>query len=73
MAANPTTEKKKGRVGRWFKELFSELKKVNWAKFSTVIKQTSVVFGVVGFFIVSVYLIDLGLSQLYKLLISSLA
>ncbi|HEY8443901.1 MAG TPA: preprotein translocase subunit SecE [Clostridia bacterium] len=65
-------EKKKGRIGRWFKELGSELKKVVWAKPASVIKQTGVVFAVVGFFIVTVFLIDRGLYELYKLLISNL-
>lgn len=63
------TEKKKGRIGRWFKELGSELKKVVWAKPATVIKQTGVVLAVVAFFTVAVFLIDLGLSQAYKALI----
>ncbi|HEY8389967.1 MAG TPA: preprotein translocase subunit SecE [Clostridia bacterium] len=65
-------EKKKGRISRWFKEMGSELKKVIWAKPATVLKQTGVVFAVVGFFIVAVWLIDLGLSQAYKLLLEYL-
>ena len=65
-------EKKKGRIGRWFKELGSELKKVIWAKPAATIKQTGVVFAVVGFFIVAVYLIDKGLSLLYSLLLRNL-
>lgn len=36
-------EKKKGRIGRWFKEMGSELKKVIWAKPAAVLKQTGVV------------------------------
>lgn len=65
-------EKKKGRIGRWFKELGSELKKVVWAKPVAVLKQTGVVFAVVGFFLLAVWLIDFGLMQLYHLLISNL-
>lgn len=65
-------EKKKGRIGRWFKEMGSELKKVIWAKPAAVIKQTGVVFAVVGFFIIAVWLIDSGLSQVYKLLLKYL-
>jgi preprotein translocase subunit SecE len=65
-------EKKKGRIGRWFKEMGSELKKVIWAKPAAVLKQTGVVFAVVGFFILAVWLIDLGLSQVYNLLIRNL-
>ena len=65
-------EKKKGRIGRWFKEMGSELKKVIWAKPATVLKQTGVVFAVVGFFLIAVWLIDLGLSQAYKQLVQFL-
>ena len=65
-------EKKKGRIGRWFKEMGSELKKVIWAKPMAVFKQTGVVFVVVGFFIIAVWLIDTGLSQVYKLLLEYL-
>ncbi|HEY8423722.1 MAG TPA: preprotein translocase subunit SecE [Clostridia bacterium] len=65
-------EKKKGRIGRWFKELGSELKKVVWAKPVAVLKQTGAVFAVVGFFLLAVWLIDFGLMQLYHLLISNL-
>ncbi|HHW89982.1 MAG TPA: preprotein translocase subunit SecE [Clostridiales bacterium] len=65
-------EKKKGRIGRWFKEMGSELKKVIWAKPAAVLKQTGIVFAVVGFFILAVWLIDLGLSQVYQLLIRNL-
>ena len=65
-------EKKKGRIGRWFKEMGSELKKVIWAKPAPGLKQTGVVFAVVGFFLIAVWLIDLGLSQAYKQLVEFL-
>lgn len=65
-------EKRKGRIGRWFKEMGSELKKVIWAKPRAVIKQTGVVFAVVGFFIIAVWLIDLGLSFAYEQLVNYL-
>ena len=59
------------RIGRWFKKTFSgmisELKKVTWPKFSTVVKQTGVVLAVVLFFAVIVTGINLGLSELLKL------
>ncbi|MBR1891440.1 MAG: preprotein translocase subunit SecE [Clostridia bacterium] len=64
------------RIGRWFKNTFSgmfaELKKVTWPKFSTVVKQTGVVLGVVLFFMVIVTLLNLGLSELMNLLTSNL-
>jgi preprotein translocase subunit SecE len=55
-------------IGRRFKETFAELKKVSWPKFPKVMKQTSVVLGVVLFFLVIIFGFDLGLSQLYHLL-----
>ena len=59
------------RIGRWFKKTFSgmisELKKVTWPKFSTVVKQTGVVLAVVLFFAVIVTGLNLGLSELLKL------
>ena len=36
----------------WFKETFSELKKVSWPKFSTVVKQTGAVLLLVAVFLV---------------------
>lgn len=71
MAAN-TEVKKKGGIKKWFKDLISELKKVTWPKFKTVVKQTGIVFVVVGFFLAAVWLIDAGLSQAYKALMGIL-
>ncbi len=36
-------KKEPGRVRRWFKDFFSELKKVTWPSFSKVLKQTGIV------------------------------
>lgn len=58
------------RIGRKFKEVFSELKKVSWPDFKTVVKQTSVVLGVVLLFLVVITLMDLGLGELFKLVTS---
>lgn len=58
------------RIGRKFKEVFSEIKKVSWPSKSKVFKQTSVVFGVVLCFMVVILLMDLGLGELLKLLTS---
>ena len=54
-------------IGKKFKEIFSELKKVTWPEFSKVIKQTGVVLGVVLLFLVCVTLFDTGLQALLKL------
>jgi len=60
-------------LGRKTRDLIAELKKVTWPGFGKVMKQTGIVIGVVLFFLVIVFAIDLGLSQLYKLLIDAIA
>ena len=64
--------KKKRSVGRWFKELFSELKKVTWPTFLTVVKQTGVVLLVTLVFLLVLMGMDALLGWLYKLLVSGL-
>lgn len=54
-------------VGRKFKEMISELKKVTWPKFPKVVKQTGVVLGVILIFLVLVTAIDYGLQALLTL------
>lgn len=56
------------RVGRKVKEVFSELKKVNWPSFGKVVKTTGVVLAIVVIFIVIFTLINWGLSWLLELL-----
>ena len=60
------------RMGRWFKAKFSgmisELKKVTWPKFGTVVKQTGVVLVVVLVFLVVITGLDYGLVNLIKLI-----
>lgn len=43
--------KRKSKLGTFFKEAFSELKKVSWPSFKTVLKNTLVVLGVVVVFL----------------------
>lgn len=62
---------KKGRVGRYFRELGSELKKVSWASFKEVVKKTGIVLVVVLAFLVLVFLFDIGVGYLYDLLVAS--
>jgi len=52
------------RIGKKIKEIISELKKVNWPTFSKVVKQTSVVLGVVLIFLIVITLFDFGLTEL---------
>ena len=69
-AAKPKKEKK--RRGNVFKETFSELKKVTWPSFSTVVKQTGIVLAVVLIFLVLLMCFDQLLGWLYKLLVKGL-
>ncbi len=56
------------RIGKKLKEVFSEIKKVSWPSFGKVVKQTSVVLGVVLLFTIVITLFDFGLGQLLSLL-----
>lgn len=56
------------RIGKKFKEIFSELKKVSWPSFNKIVKQTAVVLGVVLLFMIVITLMDLGLGALLQLL-----
>ncbi len=61
--------KNKKSLGRKFKEIFSELKKVAWPSFNTVVKQTGVVLVVVLCFLVIIGVADIVLAQLLNLLV----
>ena len=56
------------RAGAKIKETFSELKRVSWPKFGTVVKTTGVVLVIVLAFLVVVTAVDQGLLSLLKLL-----
>lgn len=64
-------EKKPGRFGRKIKEVFSELKKVTWPTFKSVVKQTTVVLAVVGVFLVVIFGVDYALALAHKALLTS--
>ena len=71
--ANATKTKNKKpnwfrRVGAKIKETFSELKRVSWPKFTTVLKTTGVVLVIVFVFLVAVTGVDSLLSWLLGLL-----
>jgi len=61
---------KKERKSLWtrIRETFSELKKVTWPSFKTVIKSTGIVLAVVLFFLVCLIGIDSLLGWLYRML-----
>ena len=65
-------EKKKGLFVK-SKEAISELKKVSWPSFSTLLKTTGVVLGVTLFFMIAVFGMDSLLGLLYNLLTKGLA
>ncbi len=73
--AKAKKNEKKGpnRVARFFKEVWSELKKVEWPSMlskkneSGVLKQTGMVLLFVFIFVVIVTCVDLGLTELLKL------
>ena len=73
MMANATKAKNKKpnwfkRVGAKLKETFSEIKRVTWPKFTTVLKTTGVVLVIVAAFLLIVTGVDLGLMKLLGLL-----
>lgn len=72
---NDKNKKQKGKkekgpnvVVKKSKETFSELKKVSWPSFKTVVKNTGVVIVVVLLFTVVLFGIDRGLAALYNLI-----
>ncbi len=71
MAASNKNDVKKPnilvRIGRKFKEVFSELKRVTWPTFPKVLKSTGVVLLVVVVFLVVVTAINFGLQALLDL------
>ena len=78
-ATKKAEEKKRKPVGRYFRDIISELKKVDWAKFKStkankgVLAQTGTVLLIVVIFIVVITAMDLGLSELLNLLIGAAA
>ncbi len=55
------------RIGMKAKDVFSELKKVNWPTFAKVVKKTGIVLAVVLCFLVVIFAFDTGLLELLKL------
>lgn len=51
-------KKEPGKVRRWFKDFFSELKKVTWPTFPNVLKQTGIVLLVTVIFLVVMIAFD---------------
>jgi len=65
--AKKANKEKKGGAGRRLKETVSELKKVSWPSFGTVVKKTGVVLTVVVIFTIVLFGFDFVLGLLYDL------
>ena len=65
--------KEPGKVRRWFKDFFSELKKVTWPSFMQVLKQTGTVLLVTVSFLLVVLAFDSLLGFLYTQLLGGLS
>ncbi len=66
-------EKKPSKIAKKVRETNSELKKVTWPSFATVVKKTGVVIAVVIIFTVILFGIDRLLSLLFNWFTSSLS
>ncbi len=71
MAKDTTSEKKSekkqpGKIGKWFKDLKVEFKKVVWPTKKTVINNTSVVVGVIILSAALVGALDEGFLALFR-------
>ena len=68
---NSQQKNKKGnffkRIGKGIKDTFAELKKVAWPDFKTVVKNTGIVLGIVGIFLILITVMDYGLGVLLEL------
>ena len=71
------TTKKRRSIGKFFRDIISELKKVSWASFkrnkdnSGVLGQTGIVLVVTLFFMVVITAFDAGLMALLNLLLNA--
>ncbi len=70
MAKNKTDKpKKKNRLGTFLSKSGSELKKVTWPTFATVMQNMGIVLAVVVVFTAFTTAVDVGLSALLDLLV----
>ncbi len=78
-AGKKTATRKRKSIGKFFRDIISELKKVEWASFKNtknengVVRKTGTVLVVVLFFLVVIAAIDTGFTQLLKLLLEAAA
>ena len=67
--AKAKKKKEPGKVRRWFKDFFSELKKVTWPTFPKVLRQTGTVLLVTVIFLLVLMGFDAIFMNLYNLLL----
>lgn len=60
------SEKQPGKLGKWFKDLKIEFKKVVWPSKKTVVNNTSVVVSVIAASAILVGALDFGFSELFQ-------
>lgn len=65
------SQKKQGKVAKWFKDLKLELKKVIWPSRKTVVNNSIVVFAAMLGFAVFTFLLDWGFLKLLELAVST--
>lgn len=69
---NKAAEKKPGffkRIGRWFKDLKSEFKKVTWASRKSTFKNFGIVLSIVIASAVVIGIVDIGLGAFFNFLL----
>ena len=71
--SKPKKNKEPGKVRRWLKDFFSELRKVTWPSFTQVLKQTGTVLLVTLCFLLVVLAFDSLLGFLYEQLLGGLS
>lgn len=59
------------KIGKFFREYRSELKKISWPTFGEVVKNTAITLIVVAMVGVIIWLADLGLNQLRTVLLNA--
>ena len=58
-----------GRIGKFFRDVKSEMKKVSWPKRKELVNSTLTVIATVVFFVVFFAVVDTGISSLIRLIL----
>jgi preprotein translocase subunit SecE len=58
-----------GRMGKFFREVRSEMRKVSWPKRKELVNSTIIVLATVVFFVIFFAALDTGLSKLIRLIL----